>query len=78
MRDHEGTREEARRQVEWSGAADSGADGSGVWGDSPDDGRGMSTRSNRELRVEVDRERRLLHLTVRTPVARGINKLVYA
>lgn len=39
--------------MEWSGAADSGANGSGVWGDSPDDGRGMSTRSNGDFESKL-------------------------
>ena len=77
MRDHEGTREEARRQVQWIGAADNGADGSGACRDSPDSGRGVRTRSNREKRLDVDRERHLLHLTVDTPAARSIKTGVY-
>ena len=58
-----------RRQVQWICAADRGADGSGAGEDSPDGDRGVRTRANRGHRVNLDRERRLLHLTVSTPVA---------
>ena len=47
--------------MQWIGAADRGADdGSGACGDSPGDDRGVRTRANREHRLDLDRERRLL------------------